>query len=98
MMYVSRHVVVLLMDVPVEHRDVGVRHERFHGLRAIARCPIPLRIEIEQRPVREDHDVRILRLLFRSAASHWKCSSPTMAAGSETLSSTMKCTPLWSNV
>ena len=56
------HVVILLMDMPVEHRDIAVRHQQLHRLRAVARRPVPLRIEIEQRTMREYDDARILVL------------------------------------
>src|SRR6266446_3174193 len=58
------HLVVLLMDVPIEHRDMRVWQQQIDRLRTVARSPIPLRIQIEQGTVREDDDVRILRLLF----------------------------------
>ena len=54
--------VMLLVDMAVEHRDVAVRHQDVDDLRAVARGPIPLWIEIEQRPVREHDDARVARL------------------------------------
>ncbi|ABA49819.1 hypothetical protein BURPS1710b_2420 [Burkholderia pseudomallei 1710b] len=59
---VARHRVVLLMDVSVEHGDVRIGHQHVDDLRAVARGPVPLRREIEERPVREDDDARVLRL------------------------------------
>ena len=56
------HLVVLLVDVPVEHRDMRMRQQQIDRLRAVARGPIPLRIQIEQGTVRQDDDVRVLRL------------------------------------
>ncbi len=56
---VPGHLVVLLVDVAVEHRHVRVRHQQVDHLCAVARGPVPLRIEIEQRPVREHHDGRM---------------------------------------
>src|SRR5262245_44439139 len=55
----SGRVVVLLVDVAVEDGHVLVRGEHVDHLGAIARRPVPRRIEIEERPVRE-HDHRHL--------------------------------------
>ncbi len=59
------HLVVLLMDVSVEHRHVLVRHQEFDRLGAVARRPVPLRREVEQRPVSQDDDRRAALLLLQ---------------------------------
>src|SRR5205085_7609273 len=60
----SRHTVVLLMNVAVEDCDVFVGHERVNDVRAIARRPIPLRVEIKKWTVCEHHDARVRLLPF----------------------------------
>src|SRR5438270_7853553 len=55
--------VMLLVDVPIEHGRVPVRHEELNGLIAVARRPVPLRVEREERPVREYDDAAVARLL-----------------------------------
>src|SRR5260221_9878927 len=40
---VARHVVMLLVDVAIEHRHVGKRHQQVDRLRAIASRPVPRR-------------------------------------------------------
>src|SRR5882672_5103170 len=57
------HLMVLLVDVAVEHGHVAIRHQELERLGAVARRPVPLRHEIEQRPVSEDDDGRVLVLL-----------------------------------
>src|SRR5262249_19693390 len=47
---------MIAMNMPVEHRDVLVRRENVHHVVAIAGEPLPLRLQIEQRPVREHHN------------------------------------------
>src|SRR5882672_5693453 len=54
------HVVMLLVDVSVEHRHIGKRHEQFHRFVSIARCPIPLWIQVKKGPMGEDHDPCVL--------------------------------------
>jgi len=58
----ARHHVMLLVDVAVEHGDVLATAQHVDHLRAVARRPVPLRREIEQWPVREQDDARVLRL------------------------------------
>jgi hypothetical protein len=50
------------VDVAVEDRHRVVRLEQLHHGGAVAREPLPLRLEIEERPVREDDDRRRLRV------------------------------------
>ena len=59
------HLVVLLMDVAVEHRHIAVRHEQLDRFGAVACGPVPLRGQIEQRAVREDDDAGIFGLLLQ---------------------------------
>lgn len=58
------HVVVFLVDMPVKHGHILVRHHDGQGLVAVTRCPIPFRCQIKQRTVRE-HYYRGIRLLLR---------------------------------
>src|SRR5947209_19317948 len=51
-------VVVVAMDVTVEHRGVFERREQVHHLVTVGGEPLPLWLEIEERPVREQHDGR----------------------------------------
>src|ERR1700676_4412878 len=64
---VTRHVVVFLMDMAIERRHVLKRHEQFDGLAPVARRPLPLRKEVEKRPMRKDDDPRrrVQRLQLR---------------------------------
>ena len=48
----ARHVVVLLVDVAVEHHDVLEGHQELDRLGAVSRGPVPLRLQVEQGPVR----------------------------------------------
>jgi hypothetical protein len=50
------HLVVLLMNVPVEDGYILVRHQRINHHRAIPGSPVPIRIEIKQWPVRQHND------------------------------------------
>src|SRR6478736_2193752 len=59
---VPGHVVVFLVDVAIEHGDVLERHQHLDCLGAVARRPVPLGREVEERPVREHHDARVLGL------------------------------------
>ena len=60
----TRHVMVLLMDMAVKNRHIGLLHENFCRLRAVRSCPVPLRIEIKQRPMSKHDDFRVRFLLF----------------------------------
>src|SRR5476649_718505 len=53
---VAGHVVVLLMDVAVEHHDVLVRHQQVDRLGAVGRGPVPVRHQVEQRAVGQHDD------------------------------------------
>jgi hypothetical protein len=53
---VACHVVVLLVDMAIEHHDVLVRHQEIDRLGAVCGRPVPLWIQVEQRPVRQHHD------------------------------------------
>ncbi len=56
--------VVLLVDVAVEHGGVLVRHQELDRLDAVARRPVPVGLEVEQRPVRQHDDrLRLVELL-----------------------------------
>src|SRR3984957_20059517 len=68
---VTRHVVVFLMDMAIERRHIRERHEQFDRLAAVARRPLPLREEVEQRSMRKDDDPRrrVQRLKLRSEPS-----------------------------
>jgi len=48
--------VVLLMDVPVEDGHVLPVLQQIDGLAAVLRGPVPLRGQVEERPVGEHHD------------------------------------------
>src|SRR5437899_6953868 len=61
--YVARHLVVLLMNVPVEDGYILVRHQRINHHGAILGGPVPIGIEIEEWPVRQHNDARIRLLL-----------------------------------
>ena len=54
--------VMLLMDVAVEHGHVVAPLQDLDRLRAVGGRPVPLWIEVEQRPVGEDDDTGVLRL------------------------------------
>ena len=56
---------VFLVDVAVEHRDVGMGHEQIDRRFTVARGPVPLGIKIEQRAMGQDHDPGVLGLLFQ---------------------------------
>ena len=56
---VAGHMVMLLMNVAVEDRDIWKRHETLDHGHSIASRPVPLRIEIEQRTMRQRHDGRL---------------------------------------
>src|SRR6266568_1383480 len=58
---VPHGVVVLAMDVAVQHGHVLVGREEVHGLVAVRGEPLPVGPEVEERPVGEDHDRRRLR-------------------------------------
>jgi len=49
-------VLVLAVDVPVEHGDVLERRQQAYHLVAVAREPLPVGPQVEERPVGEDHD------------------------------------------
>src|ERR1700722_19904727 len=68
---VTRHVVVFLMNMAIERRHIRERHEQFDRLAAVARRPLPLRKEVEQRAMRKDDDPRRggKRLQLRSEPS-----------------------------
>jgi hypothetical protein len=57
-----------------------------------------LRIKVEQGTVGQNDDVRFLRLLLEVRREPLQLLVADQRAGSDTLSSAMKCTPLWSNV
>src|SRR5205085_12047506 len=59
---VPGHVMVLLMDMAVEHRYVLLRHEELDRLRAVARRPVPLRHQLEEWAMSEDDDRLVGRL------------------------------------
>src|SRR5262249_5916134 len=52
---VARHMMVLLVDMPVEYGHILVRHQRIDHALGVGSRPVPLRIEIEQRSMRQ-HD------------------------------------------
>src|SRR6202008_4090399 len=54
--------VVLLMNVAVEHGDVVARLQDLDRLGPVRGGPVPLRVEVEQRPMREYDDARVFRL------------------------------------
>src|SRR5215470_8923307 len=56
---VAGHVVVFLMNVTVEDRDVLVRHQGIDDGRRVAGRPVPLWVEIEEWPMGERHDGRV---------------------------------------
>ena len=56
---VARHLVMLLVDVAVEHGDIRMGHQQLDRLRTVARRPIPLWIKVEQRTMRENDDRRV---------------------------------------
>src|SRR6266550_3402157 len=60
---VPGHLMVLLMDVPVEDGHVLVGHERLDRRRAVARRPVPVGSEVEERAVGEHDDRRFLVVL-----------------------------------
>src|SRR5579883_951161 len=57
----ARHVVMLLVDVAVEHHDVLVGHHDVDRLGAVGRGPVPVRHQVEQRAMGEHHDA-VVRL------------------------------------
>lgn len=59
----ARLPVVLLVNVSVEHRRARTCRKYFDRLRSIWRGPVPLRHQIEQRPMSEDHERRVHRKL-----------------------------------
>src|ERR1700736_4529465 len=61
----ARHLVVLLMNVPVEDGYILVRHQRINYPGAIPGTPIPIGIEIEKWPVRQHNDARLRLLLLQ---------------------------------
>src|SRR5262245_39902561 len=54
------HVMMFLMNMPVEDRNVLMRHQGINNSGAIAGRPIPIRVEIEQRTVSKHYDWRVL--------------------------------------
>ena len=57
---VAGHVVVLLMDVAVENGHVGIRHQRVDHRLPVARSPVPIRSEVEERAMGENDDRLLL--------------------------------------
>src|SRR5476649_786908 len=57
----ARHMVVLLVDVAVEHHDVLVRHQQVDRLGAVGRGPVPVRHQVEQRAMGQ-HDNAVVGL------------------------------------
>src|SRR5215831_20995860 len=56
---VPGHLVMLLMNVAVENRDVAMGKKQVDRLRAVASGPVPLRIKIEEWTMGEHDDVRV---------------------------------------
>src|SRR6266498_1332761 len=56
---VAGHVVMFLMNVAVEDRDVLIRRQGVDDGRRVAGRPIPLRVEIEEWRVGERNDWRV---------------------------------------
>ena len=61
---VAGHVVMLLMDVAVKDCDILERRQRVDDRGGVTRRPIPLRVEVEQRPVCEHDDGSVRFMLF----------------------------------
>ena len=59
---VSGHVVIFLVDMTVEHSNIFEGHQQIDRFLTIFRGPIPLRIKIKERSVRQYYDIRVRRL------------------------------------
>ena len=56
---------VLLVNVPIKHGHILVRHQRINHCGAIFGGPVPIGIKVEQRPVCQHNDARISFLLLQ---------------------------------
>src|SRR6266508_836576 len=70
------HLVMFLMDVSVQDRDVLVRHEEVYGLGPIAGPPVPIWIEIEERAMGQNNDPGIDVQFFQFTAQPQQLSIP----------------------
>jgi len=91
---VARPVMVLLVDMAIENRQVLIGHQDLDGLVAVAGRPIPFRRKIKQGPVRQHDDRRILFLPGQIGAKPFKLCIADLRTRIRHVVHATKCTPL----
>jgi len=61
---VPSHVVVFLVNVPVENRHVLKWHQGVDNRRPVTGCPIPIGCQVKQWAVRQNDDSRVVFYLL----------------------------------